>query len=105
MEGEGVSLCLCLLGYFALWDNFKIFVPPEQGDGRGGGEGEAERPMAAFGQTLSLIYVRVIVTQGHKKLRKRSSSIIAKDEFTFMSVIECKAASGPGPGLGDPPWH
>ena len=38
-----------------------IFVPPEQGDGRGGGEGEAERPMAAFGQTLSLIYVRVFV--------------------------------------------
>ena len=22
-----------------------------------------------------------------------------------MSVIECKAARGPGPGLGDPPWH
>ena len=38
-----------------------IFVPPEQGDGRGGGEGEAERPMAAFGQTLSLICVRVFV--------------------------------------------
>ena len=85
--------------------NFISSFAPEQGDGRGGGEGEAERPMAAFGQTLSLIYVNVFVTQGNKKLRKRSSSIIAKDKFTFMSVIECKAARGPGPGLGDPPWH
>jgi len=45
-----------------------VVVPAEQGDGRGGGEGDAERPIAAF-----------------------------------MSVIECKAARGPGPGLGDPP--
>jgi len=43
-------------------------VLPEHGEGRGGGEGEAERPIAAF-----------------------------------ISVIECKAARGPGPGLGDPP--
>ena len=46
------------MGYFQ--KNHFIFVPPEQGDGRGGGEGEAERPMAAFGETLSLIYVRVL---------------------------------------------
>ena len=25
--------------------------------------------------------------------------------FTFISVIECNAARGPGPGLGDPPEH
>ena len=24
---------------------------------------------------------------------------------TFISVIECNAARGPGPGLGDPPEH
>ena len=72
---------------------------PEQGDGRGGGEGEAERPIAAF-----KIEILVKCIFNSRKLYKSILiELFTNAKITFISVIECKAARGPGPGLGDPP--
>ena len=66
---------------------------PEQGDGRGGGEGEVDKPIAAFN------------CRGSVRYSKAKSVCFSFSKTTFISVIECNAARGPGPGLGDPPEH